>query len=119
MYDDADNCDDWRCSPWNNPVLYLAAAFVAVFLVLRLGLAIWIFCEKRRQSMDHQHDHISSSASQDLEAVTTTNHQRAWELECINGGSEASNGKQAKVSDDKVLVIMAGNDKPTFLATPV
>lgn len=69
--------------------------------------------------MDHQHDHISSSATQDLEAVTTTNHQRAWELECINGSSEASNGKQAKVSDDKVLVIMAGNDKPTFLATPV
>ncbi|XP_062019014.1 protein GLUTAMINE DUMPER 4-like [Rosa rugosa] len=125
MHDD-DNCNNWRCSAWNNPVLYLAAAFVAVFLFLRLGLSIWIFYEKRRQIMAQQHDHRLSSASQDLESngTVTSNstdrvHQTEWELESVNGGGEASDCKEGKVSDDKVLVIMAGDDKPTFLATPM
>lgn len=32
---------------------------------------------------------------------------------------EGDSGKAAKVYEDKFLVIMAGDDKPTFLATPV
>ncbi|KAL6216255.1 hypothetical protein ACLB2K_009478 [Fragaria x ananassa] len=125
MHDD-DSCDNWRCSALNNPVLYLAAAFLAVFLLLRLGLSVWIFYEKRRQLVAQRHDHIISSASQDVEAngrvtsgTTDHVHQRERELESVNTGGEASDCKEGKVSDGKVLVIMAGNDRPTFLATPM
>ena len=75
--------------------------------------------------MAQRHDHIISSAS-DVEAngritsgTTDHVHQREWELESVNSSGEASDCKEGKVSDGKVLVIMAGNDRPTFLATPM
>ena len=77
--------------------------------------------------MLQQHDHIVLSSSQGSETngtaignTTTTHvHQREWELGSVNGGAKANHCKEAKVSDNNVLVIMAGNDRPTFLATPM
>ncbi|XAR71465.1 hypothetical protein NMG60_11028738 [Bertholletia excelsa] len=89
-------------SPWHSPVPYLFGGLAAMlglvaFALLILACSYWKFCGR--------HGRNSSSYGQgDIEDAVEESADKANNL---------------PVFQDKILVIMAGEMKPTFLATPL
>ncbi|KAL1816191.1 hypothetical protein DCAR_0520564 [Daucus carota subsp. sativus] len=86
-------------SPWHSPVPYLFGGLAAMlgliaFALLILACSYW----KLSGSLDSG----EADSERDLEA----------------GGDDAKDKKPAPVYEEKFLVIMAGQEKPTYLATP-
>ncbi|XP_011044960.1 PREDICTED: protein GLUTAMINE DUMPER 5-like [Populus euphratica] len=84
-------------SPWHSPVPYLFGGLAAMLGLIAFALLI-LACSYWRISgrLD------SENEGNDLES-----------------GNEKEEKPEKKVFEEKFLVIMAGNEKPTFLATPV
>ncbi|KAI4337220.1 hypothetical protein L6164_015665 [Bauhinia variegata] len=80
-------------SPWHSPVPYLFGGLATMMGLIAFALLI-IACTYRKLSDNSRNE----SGDRDL---------------------ESGNGESAKVYEEKILVIMAGDEKPTFLATPV
>ena len=85
---------DGKPSPWNSPVPYLFGGLAAIFGLLTFALLVVVYSY--------------------------------WKLSRNigngDGNSKPENCKdfrQEPVSDQKYLVIMAGESKPTYVATPV
>ena len=96
-------------SPWHSPVPYLFGGLAAMlgliaFALLILACSYWRLSgqmdDRDHQGGDDDHD------ERDLESGGA-------------GAGEKDSGKDVKVYEEKILVIMAGDEKPTFLATPV
>ncbi|KAL6984979.1 hypothetical protein U1Q18_018360 [Sarracenia purpurea var. burkii] len=94
-------------SPWQSPVPYLFGGLVAMlgliaFALLILACSFW-------------------KLSGYLDAAAGDNNSA--ERDDVELGEPNSHGKIAKlpppIFEEKILVIMAGQEKPTFLATPI
>ncbi|PRQ18619.1 hypothetical protein RchiOBHm_Chr7g0208061 [Rosa chinensis] len=77
-------------SPWHSPIPYLLGGLVTMAILVVCALLILACSFWKRHGG-------GSSANRDLEP----------------------GGNSLKVFKDKVLVIMAGNENPTYLATPI
>ncbi|KAL3819524.1 hypothetical protein ACJIZ3_005429 [Penstemon smallii] len=88
-------------SPWHSPVPYLFGGLAAMLGLIAFALLI-LACSYWKLSgiLENQGD-----GDRDLEAGE----------EAENGGAKAA----PPVMEEKYLVIMAGQEKPTFLATPM
>ncbi|CAA2991282.1 GLUTAMINE DUMPER 2-like [Olea europaea subsp. europaea] len=89
-------------SPWHSPVPYLFGGLAAMlgliaFALLVLACSYWKFSSH------------GGDGERDLEAGEGNGSE----------GSEAATVKPPPVLEEKYLVIMAGQEKPTFLATPM
>ncbi|XP_009363204.3 protein GLUTAMINE DUMPER 3 [Pyrus x bretschneideri] len=89
-------------SPWHSPVPYLFGGLAGMlgliaFALLILACSYWKLSSRLEDR---------EGGERDLES---------------GGGDEKGDGsnKSVKVFEEKVLVVMAGNENPTFLATPV
>lgn len=89
-----------KVSPWHTPVPYFFGGLAAVLGLIAFALLI-LACTYLNVTDDDQND---GDGERDLEAgdAKSDNHK-----------------KELTVFEDKYLVIMAGEAKPTFLATPV
>jgi hypothetical protein len=94
-------------SPWHSPVPYLFGGLAAMLGLIAFALLI-LACSYWR--LAGQFDEREGDDDRDLESGTAGEG---------NKEGEGSEGKVAKVYEEKILVIMAGDQKPTFLATPV
>ncbi|XVF89452.1 hypothetical protein PTKIN_Ptkin19aG0131300 [Pterospermum kingtungense] len=93
-------------SPWHSPVPYLFGGLAAMLGLIACALLI-LACSYWRLS--GRLDNNSGTEGAD-----------DAERDVENGEKEGGDcNKQVKVFEEKVLVIMAGEEKPTFLATPV
>ncbi|XP_047328386.1 protein GLUTAMINE DUMPER 4-like [Impatiens glandulifera] len=81
-------------SPWHSPLPYLFGGLAAMLGLIAFALLI-LACSYFKKSRD-------ASESDDLEAAAA-----------------AAGNKPSPVFEEKILVIMAGDMKPTFLATPM
>ncbi|XP_052199787.1 protein GLUTAMINE DUMPER 3 [Diospyros lotus] len=90
-------------SPWHSPVPYLFGGLAAMLGLIAFALLI-LACSYWRLSGFLDGDSSSSSAERDVEL-----------------GEAGSDVKPITppVFEEKILVIMAGQEKPTFLATPI
>ncbi|XP_056162637.1 protein GLUTAMINE DUMPER 5-like [Syzygium oleosum] len=88
-------------SPWHSPVPYLFGGLAAMLGLIGFALLI-LACSYWRLSG-------SSSGAQGDE-------ENGGEAKTVEG--EGYN-KAVKVYEEKIVVIMAGDEKPTFLATPM
>lgn len=88
-------------SPWHSPVPYLFGGLAAMLGLIAFALLI-LACSYWRLSRDDAQQ--QSNEGGDLESG-----EKGDGICKMNG---------APVFEDKIVVIMAGNDKPTFLATP-
>ncbi|KAB2627978.1 protein GLUTAMINE DUMPER 5-like [Pyrus ussuriensis x Pyrus communis] len=88
-------------SPWHSPVPYLFGGLAAMLCLIAFALLI-LACSYWKLS----------SRLEDREG---------GEGDLESGDDEKGDGsnKPVKVFEEKILVIMAGNENPTFLATPV
>ncbi|XP_061374959.1 protein GLUTAMINE DUMPER 5-like [Gastrolobium bilobum] len=89
-------------SSWHSPVPYLFGGLAAMLGLIAFALLI-LACSYWKLSGQLQNE---ENGDRDLENA---------------GGEKASDSaknESAKVYEEKILVIMAGNVKPTFLATP-
>ncbi|XP_023746684.1 protein GLUTAMINE DUMPER 2 [Lactuca sativa] len=87
-------------SPWHSPVPYLFGGLAAMLGLIAFALLI-LACSYWKISGDMEN---RDESERDLEA----------------GDSKPdNNNKEPPVLEEKYLVIMAGQAKPTFLATPV
>ncbi|KAL4335593.1 hypothetical protein GQ457_07G043820 [Hibiscus cannabinus] len=86
-------------SPWHSPVPYLFGGLAAMLGLIAFALLI-LACSYWRLS---GRLHNRGDAEGDVES----------------GENEGETTKPVKVYEEKILVIMAGEEKPTFLATPV
>ncbi|KAL2464327.1 Protein GLUTAMINE DUMPER 3 [Forsythia ovata] len=94
-------------SSWHTRVTYLFGGLAA--LLGLIFLAIFILSCTYLKLVDYLENRRENERS-DLEAAASE----------ANGGSESGGLKLARpVLEDKYLVIMAGQQKPTFLATPI
>ncbi|KAL8037246.1 hypothetical protein ABFX02_11G027400 [Erythranthe guttata] len=94
-----------RRSPWQSPVPYLFGGLSAMlgliaFALLVLACSYW----KLSAAGDVENSDDAAAAERDLEG---------------GGGGGAANPPQPPELEEKYLVIMAGQEKPTFLATPM
>ncbi|CAK7354054.1 unnamed protein product [Dovyalis caffra] len=90
-------------SPWHSPVPYLFGGLAAMLGLIAFALLI-LACSYWRLSGR-------------LDSENEGNDQR--DLESGNEKEGSNSGKaEHRVYEEKFLVIMAGNEKPTFLATP-
>ncbi|CAI9298189.1 unnamed protein product [Lactuca saligna] len=89
-------------SPWHSPVPYLFGGLAAMMGLIAFALLI-LACSYWKIS--------SEAGDRDLEAGEGD----------ADGDSKPGNHKEKEtpVFEEKYLVIMAGQDKPTFLATPI
>ncbi|OIV99818.1 hypothetical protein TanjilG_26156 [Lupinus angustifolius] len=87
-------------SSWHSPVPYLFGGLATVLALIVFALLI-IVCSYWKLSRHLRHH---GDGDRDVEAGTAKNDD---------------NYKPQKSYEEKVLVIMAGQEKPTFLATPV
>ncbi|KAG6706729.1 hypothetical protein I3842_07G235500 [Carya illinoinensis] len=92
-------------SPWHSPVPYLFGGLAATlgliaFALLILACSYWRLAGQLDEREGQDERDLESGAGEGKEA----------------GDSES---KVAKVYEEEILVIMAGDKKPTFLATPV
>ncbi|KAJ6673857.1 PROTEIN GLUTAMINE DUMPER 2 [Salix viminalis] len=87
-------------SPWHSPVPYLFGGLAAMLGLIAFALLI-LACSYWR---------ISAR----LDSENEGDDQRDLE-----SGNEKEGKPENKVFEEKFLVIMAGNERPTFLATPV
>lgn len=88
-------------SPWHSPVPYLFGGLAAMLGLIGFALLI-LACSYWRLSGS------SSNAQGDEE--------NGGEAKPVDGDGYS---KAVKVYEEKIVVIMAGDEKPTFLATPV
>ncbi|KAJ4831376.1 hypothetical protein Tsubulata_021677 [Turnera subulata] len=91
-------------SPWHSPVPYLFGGLAAMLGLIAFALLILACSYWRLSSRDGERG--SEEDRRDIE----------------NGNGKDQDGKgtaDSKVYEEKILVIMAGQEKPTFLATPV
>lgn len=94
-------------SPWHSPVPYLFGGLAAMLGLIAFALLI-LACSYWRLSgrfVGNNSNEGEDMAERDVESGEKDQF----------GDSE----KQVKVYEEKVLVIMAGDENPTFLATPV
>ncbi|KAK7260998.1 hypothetical protein RIF29_27301 [Crotalaria pallida] len=84
---------------WNSPIPYLFGGLAAMLGLIAFALLILAFSYKRRMGQWQNQD---GSNHRDLEKESDTEKKEA-----------------VKVYEEKILVIMAGDENPTFLATPV
>ncbi|KAE9609284.1 hypothetical protein Lal_00020642 [Lupinus albus] len=89
-------------STWHSPIPYLFGGLAAMLGLIAFALLI-LACSYWKLSGLLQ----SENEQRDLESDPQRENDPTEKNECMK-----------KVHDDKVLVIMAGNDRPTFLATP-
>ncbi|XP_004498824.1 protein GLUTAMINE DUMPER 5-like [Cicer arietinum] len=82
---------------WHSPIPYLFGGLAAVMGLIILAL-LALACSYCRLSRDNQ-----DGAHNDLD----------------NKEGDPQTKEPTKAYEEKVLVIMAGNEKPTFLATPI
>ncbi|KAI3771999.1 hypothetical protein L6452_03173 [Arctium lappa] len=88
-------------SPWHSPVPYLFGGLAAMLGLIAFALLILACSYSNHSGADVEND----AADRDLEAA---------------GDSKPDNHKETThVFEEKYLVIMAGQAKPTFLATPI
>ncbi|CAO2820335.1 unnamed protein product [Amaranthus hypochondriacus] len=90
-------------SPWHSPVPYLFGGLAAMLGLIAFALLI-LACSYWRLSTDETQQQQQSNEGNDLE----------------NGGKldGLSKMNDPPVFEEKIVVIMAGNEKPTFIATP-
>lgn len=91
-------------SPWNSPVPYLFGGLAAMLVLIVFALLILACSYFKLYNETETHDDVE----RDLESGNNRNQDAKME-----------NHKVPFVFEDKYLVIMAGQAKPTFLATPV
>ncbi|KAI9118560.1 hypothetical protein K1719_010892 [Acacia pycnantha] len=89
-------------SPWQSPLPYLFGGFAAVFCLIMFSLLMLAF-SYRRQSAGERQGGIAQ-----MEIGIGTQKQ-----------SESGVAESVHAYEQKILVIMAGDEQPTFLATPV
>lgn len=90
-------------SPWHSPVPYLFGGLAAMLGLIAFALLI-LACSYWRLS-----GRLDNNEGGDDQRVLENNNEK-----------EGHSGKGAeKFYEEKILVIMAGHEKPTFLATPV
>lgn len=97
-------------SPWQSPVPYLFGGLAAMLGLIAFALLI-LACSYWRlagQFDEREGGGARDDDDRDLESGTGEGKE-----------GEGSEGKVVKVYEEKILVIMAGDEKPTFLATPV
>ncbi|XP_014504125.1 protein GLUTAMINE DUMPER 5-like [Vigna radiata var. radiata] len=82
-------------SPWHSPVPYLFGGLAIIMALISMALFI-LACSYWR--------------------LTRTTQQT--DLESKEGDDDPREKEQPLVYEEKILVIMAGDHKPTFLATP-
>ncbi|KAK7311925.1 hypothetical protein RJT34_10400 [Clitoria ternatea] len=87
-------------SSWHSPVPYLFGGLAAMLGLIAFALLI-LACSYWKLSGQLQNEE---------------NHER--DLESGEKQSESETKEPVKVYEEKILVIMAGDEKPTFLATP-
>ncbi|XP_034683755.1 protein GLUTAMINE DUMPER 2-like [Vitis riparia] len=91
-------------SPWHSPVPYLFGGLAAMLGLIAFALLI-LACSYWRFSNGHL-DNGESGGERDLES-----------------GDDGKGGDSRKVGpvvyEEKIVVIMAGDEKPRFLATPM
>ncbi|XP_044464859.1 protein GLUTAMINE DUMPER 3-like [Mangifera indica] len=90
-------------SPWHSPVPYLFGGLAAMLGLIAFALLI-LACSYWKLSGY-------------LESGENDNQER--DLEAGEGKNDGENQKPPQVFEEKILVIMAGELKPTFLATPM
>lgn len=91
-------------SPWHSPVPYLFGGLAAMLGLIAFALLI-LACSYWKLSGYLENNEGQSSGEPDLEAG--------------EGKNDDDSKKAQPVLQEKFLVIMAGEVKPTFLATPV
>ncbi|KAL2897591.1 Protein GLUTAMINE DUMPER 1 [Bienertia sinuspersici] len=91
-------------SPWHSPVPYLFGGLAAMLGLIAFALLI-LACSYWKLSRDDAQQQ-SNIEGNDLES----GDEKGDEVSKVNG---------VPVFEEKIVVIMAGNDKPTFLATPL
>lgn len=89
-------------SPWHSPVPYLFGGLAAMLGLIAFALLI-LACSYWRLSSDD---------------TQQQNNNEGGDLESGEKGDGMSKINGVPVFEEKIVVIMAGNDKPTFLATP-
>ncbi|XP_052187879.1 protein GLUTAMINE DUMPER 5-like [Diospyros lotus] len=90
-------------SPWHSPLPYLFGGLAAMmgliaFALLILACSYWRLSSRRLQENNGQ----DGGGRSDIES-----------------GHDKAAAKALPVFDERILVIMAGDSKPTFLATPI
>ncbi|XP_024960489.1 protein GLUTAMINE DUMPER 1-like [Cynara cardunculus var. scolymus] len=94
---------DVKQSPWNSPVPYLFGGLAAMFGLLAFALLIVVYSYWKLSGNIRNGDGDAEYGNGDG-----------------NSKPENSNDYQLRQdSDEKYLVIMAGEEKPRYLATPV
>ncbi|XP_022751590.1 protein GLUTAMINE DUMPER 3-like [Durio zibethinus] len=91
-------------SPWHSPVPYLFGGLAAMLGLIAFALLI-LACSYWKLS-GYLENGEEGQVERDLEAGE-------------GKGDETQKGGGAPVMEQKILVIMAGEAKPTFLATPI
>ncbi|KAK2452812.1 Protein GLUTAMINE DUMPER 5 [Trifolium repens] len=84
-------------SIWQTPIPYLFGGLAAIMGLIALALLALAcsYCKLSRNNQDGDHDDLD------------------------NKESDPQTKEPIKAYEEKILVIMAGNENPTFLATPV
>ncbi|WJX35448.1 hypothetical protein P8452_23438 [Trifolium repens] len=90
-------------SSWHSPIPYLFGGLAAMLGLIAFALLI-LACSYWRLSGQLQDDEENNNNNRNIE-----NEKE----------SENSKNESIKVYEEKILVIMAGDQNPTFLATPV
>ncbi|KAL2346636.1 hypothetical protein Fmac_000636 [Flemingia macrophylla] len=88
-------------SAWHSPVPYLFGGLAAMLGLIAFALLI-LACSYWKLSAEFQ---SQENGERDLESG---GHKQ----------SDSATNESVKVYEEKILVIMAGDQKPTFLATP-
>lgn len=91
-------------SPWHSPVPYLFGGLAAMLGLIAFALLI-LACSYWK---------LSGRADNN-----NNNGDQNGDIESDDKDQEGDAAKSVKVYEEKILVIMAGDEKPTFLATPV
>lgn len=94
------NLPIWR---WNSPTPYLFSAVILLMALIATAL-LMLACSYRKRPVS-----VSASA---LASASTAGDQMSWsETTVISANVERD-------TKPKIVVIMAGDDKPTFFAAP-
>ncbi|KAL4320098.1 hypothetical protein GQ457_18G003280 [Hibiscus cannabinus] len=88
------------CTTRHSPVPFLLGGLASMLGLVAFGLLVLAFSYCRRSGRTQN---AGEAAGRDVES----------------GGNDGDPNKRVKVYEEKVLVIMAGEERPTFLATPV
>ncbi|KAK7377143.1 hypothetical protein VNO80_02563 [Phaseolus coccineus] len=88
-------------SPWHSPIPYLFGGLAIIMALISMALFI-LACSYWRLTRSPQ--------QRDLENINTNNIKE--------GDDDPQEKEHPLVYEEKILVIMAGDHQPTFLATP-